>query len=167
VQKPSETPPTIQQRSAGPNSPNIVTTGPGSSVVFNAAPVPWALNEAQFDALRTALAPYARAQVEGAKDIIMAVGMSDETMKVTHQFVDAFRAAGWRLPGNGFGMGFGGPPLLGIAAIVHSADSVPPEIRVIAAALQKTQFLHGPLTVVTDDKLAMGEFGLQIGSRPD
>ena len=97
----------------------------------------------------------------------MAVGMDAATMRLTQQVVDAFRGAGWQLPGTGFTTAFGGPPLLGIVAIVHSAESVPPEVGAVEEALRKTRFLRGPLEVLTDDKLHAGEFNLRIGVRPD
>jgi hypothetical protein len=97
-EKPKPDAPRIQQESHGPSSPNIV--GDYNTVTAISVNVGRRLSEPQKLLLINAMSPHS--QTEG-KRLLWCMADDAEGIRLTMDFVDAFRRAGWDLPNCGFG----------------------------------------------------------------
>lgn len=153
-------PPSVRQESRGPNSPNIATFGANSPVTINAAPG-WDMTEQALRALAVHMRPFAPARERG--DLITCVLGDPASTSFAATLVNAFRAAGWTLPGSGFNQAVFSGPIFAVLIQIDSEASRPPGFVELYNALQASR-----LEVLAEVKpeIPEGEFRILVGSPP-
>jgi len=150
----------IEQRSEGPNSPNIVTTGPNSPVTIE-VPRPWTLTTPQRDLLVRRMAVF-NVPDDEAFDLIVCNFGDPESKRLAAELVAVLRAAGWTLSGSGYGQADTDPTPEGITVRVHAGE-LPPPAAALARVLMEAGVITPPAHILQDPTIPAGKFRVRVG----
>ncbi len=154
---PDASEPRIHQESYGPNSPNIV--GSHNQITNVLVNQERRLSMGQKVALAERMSKYTGR--DGDRVVWCALG-NPESLRLALDFVEAFRMAGWKLPGTGLCQGLFTVPVMGMQIEYLSDEQVPPVAADLMMCL--SQFGMGGCRV-PNPKIEPGDFRIIIGNR--
>ena len=145
----------IEQRSEGPNSPNIV----GSGNTVNIASPPRTLTDQQVPELPVFLSPY-----KGQPVHVYAIFSDAETQNFSQYFVTAFKLAEWDIKEHVFMLGFGQPKNVGLWFCVRDQRNQTPGTIAFGDFMVKNLHLDVKGQQLSDAE--EGHIYLYVGLRP-
>jgi hypothetical protein len=121
----------------------------------------WGLSLEQLRLLSRRMAPYASEDDRG--ELITCIMGDPDSTKFAFSLVEAFRTAGWKLPGSGFSQAIFNGPVEGIIIVLNSKEVNPPGLAEFVATLREAGIQPvGQL----DDKMPANKFRIIVGRKP-
>jgi hypothetical protein len=121
----------------------------------------WGLSGEQLAALSRSMAAYAPNRE--APELITCVLGDPDSARFATNLVEAFRYAGWKLPGSGFSQAVFMGPVAGIVIKLHSREDQPPGLLEFVRSMRGAGI--EPVGEI-DEKVPIGDFRIIVGNRP-